>query len=129
MIFPTRLLQKVRKEMSNHQFTYNPLLAGLDEIRSSWGWFVTIGIMLLVAGAICLLGSVAATFATVLVVGWLLLFGGLAALVHAFSVRTWSGFFLYFLTALFRGFTGYLLIRYPGTGAVGLTLLLACLFI
>ena len=115
--------------MSNNQFTYNPLLAGLDEIRSSWGWFVALGIMLVVAGAICLLGSVAATFATVFVVGWLLLFSGVVALVHAFSIRTGSGFFLYFLTALLRGFTGYLLIRYPGSGAVALTLLLASLFI
>jgi len=42
---------------------------------------------------------------------------------------TWSGFFLFLLSALFRGFTGYLLVRYPVAGAEGLTLVLASFFI
>jgi uncharacterized membrane protein HdeD (DUF308 family) len=115
--------------MSTNQFTYNPFVAGINEIRSSWGWFLTAGIGLLVLGAICIIGSVAATFATILVVGWLLLFGGVVALVHAFRMRTWSGFFLYFVTALLRGFTGYLLIRYPLAGALTFTLVLALFFV
>ena len=115
--------------MSTNQFTYNPFVAGIKEIRSSWGWFLTAGIGLLVLGAICIIGSVAATFATILVVGWLLLFGGVVALVHAFRMRTWSGFFLFFVTALLRGFTGYLLIRYPLAGAVAFTLVLASFFV
>jgi uncharacterized membrane protein HdeD (DUF308 family) len=115
--------------MSTNQFTYNPFVAGINEIRSSWGWFLTAGIGLLVLGAICIIGSVAATFATILVVGWLLLFGGVVALIHAFRMRTWSGFFLYFVTALLRGFTGYLLIRYPLAGALTFTLVLALFFV
>jgi uncharacterized membrane protein HdeD (DUF308 family) len=115
--------------MSTNQFTYNPFVAGINEIRSSWGWFLAAGIGLLVLGAICIIGSVAATFATILVVGWLLLFGGVVALVHAFRMRTWSGFFLYFVTALLRGFTGYLLIRYPLAGALTFTLVLALFFV
>jgi uncharacterized membrane protein HdeD (DUF308 family) len=115
--------------MSTNQFTYNPFVAGINEIRSSWGWFLAAGIGLLVLGAICIIGSVAATFATILVVGWLLLFGGVVALVHAFRMRTWSGFFPYFVTALLRGFTGYLLIRYPLAGALTFTLVLALFFV
>jgi uncharacterized membrane protein HdeD (DUF308 family) len=41
----------------------------------------------------------------------------------------WSGFFLYLLSAIFRGFTGYLLIRYPLAGAASLTLILASFFV
>src|SRR5262249_49589538 len=41
----------------------------------------------------------------------------------------WRGSLLHVLGALLRGFTGYLLIRYPGTGAVALTLVLASFFI
>jgi uncharacterized membrane protein HdeD (DUF308 family) len=51
------------------------------------------------------------------------------ALVHAFRTRTWSGFFLYLLSAVLRLVTGFLLIRYPLIGALTLTLLLASLFI
>jgi uncharacterized membrane protein HdeD (DUF308 family) len=107
----------------------NPFLAGINEIRSSWGWFLILGMLFMAFGAICIVGNITATFATVLVFGWLLLVGGIFALVQAFRVHTWSGFFLYFLSALLRGFTGYLLIRYPDVGAAGLTLILASFFI
>ena len=108
--------------------TYNPLIAGVEEIRRSWGWFLALGILLMILGMACITFDVTATFATVLVFGWLLLIGGIFALVHAFT-RNWSGFFLYLLSALFRGFTGYLLVRYPLVGAESLTLVLASFFI
>ena len=54
---------------------------------------------------------------------------GIVTLVHAFQTRTWSGFLLYLLSALLRIFTGFMLIRFPLGGALGLTVLLALLFI
>lgn len=115
--------------MSRDEFGENPFFAGINEIRSSWGWLLAFGILLTLCGAICIVGNVTATFATVLVFGWFLLVGGVFALIQAFRVHTWSGFFLYFLSALFRGFTGYLLIRYPDSGAAALTMILASFFI
>lgn len=115
--------------MSTNQFAYDPFLATAEEIRRSWSWFLTVGILLLVFGAICIVGNVTATFATVFALGWLMLGAGVVSLVHAFRVRTWSGFFLLLLTAVLRGVTGYLLIRYPLAGAAGLTLILASFFI
>ena len=115
--------------MSRNELAQNPLLSGMEEIRNSWGWFLALGILLMLLGAICIIGDVTATFATVLVFGWLLLISGIVALVHAFSTRNWSGFFLNLLSALFRGFTGYLLIRYPLAGAASLTLILASFFV
>ncbi|HXJ93005.1 MAG TPA: HdeD family acid-resistance protein [Terriglobia bacterium] len=111
------------------EFVNGPIIADLSEIRRSWGWFLALGILFVLFGAVCIIGDVTATFATVLFFGWLLLFSGVVGLVHAFGTRTWSGFFFYLLSALFRGFTGYLLIRYPGAGAAGLTLLLASFFV
>jgi len=107
----------------------NPLIAGLESVRRSWGWFLALGILLTVLGVACIVFDVTATFATVLVFGWLLFISGIFALVQAFFIGTWSGFFLYLLSALFRGFTGYLLIRYPLAGAETLTLVLASFFI
>ena len=115
--------------MSRNELGQNPLLAGMEEIRNSWGWFLVLGILLILLGAICIIGDVTATFATVLIFGWLLLISGIVALVHVFGTRNWSGFFLYLLSALFRGFTGYLLIRYPLAGAASLTLILASFFV
>ena len=111
------------------EFGYNPLATRIEEVRSSWGWFLALGIMFVLLGAVCVIGNVAATFTTVLLVGWMLLLSGIFALVHAFRTHTWQGFLLSLLSALFRGFTGYLLIRYPLAGAAGLTLILASFFI
>jgi uncharacterized membrane protein HdeD (DUF308 family) len=121
-------LEKKEGPMSR-EFAENPFLAGLDEIRNSWGWFLGLGILLMLLGAVCIIGDVTATFATVLFFGWLLLISGIVALVQAFSTRNWSGFFLHLLSALFRGFTGYLLVRYPLAGAASLTLILASFFV
>ena len=63
------------------------------------------------------------------VFGWLLLIGGIFALIQSFTTGTWSGFFILLLTALFRGFTGYLLVRYPVMGAESLTIVLASFLI
>jgi len=107
------------------RFGYNPLAAGIEEVRSSWGWFLALGILLIILGAVCVIGDVSATFTTVLVFGWVLLFSGIFGLVQALRTHSWQGFLSSLLSALFRGFAGYLLIRYPLTGAVSLTLILA----
>lgn len=112
------------------QFGFGGSLAsGINRIRNSWGWFMTLGILLILLGAVCIIADVTATFATVLVFGWFLLISGIVALVHAFRVNSWNGFFLYLLSALFRGFTGYVMIRYPLAGALALTFVLASFFI
>ncbi|HUK01464.1 MAG TPA: HdeD family acid-resistance protein [Steroidobacteraceae bacterium] len=103
--------------------------ADLEEIHSSWGWFVALGIALIVLGVAGIIYDVTATLATVLAFGWLLIVGAVVSLIQAFRVHNWSGFFLYLLSALLRGFTGYLLIRYPLTGEISLTLVLASFFI
>lgn len=115
--------------MSANRSLENPFLAGLEEIRSSWGWFLTLGILLMICGAVCIVGATTATFVTVVFFGWLLIFGAVLALVQAFRTRNWSGFFLYFLSALLRGVTGYFLVRYPLAGAAGLTMILAAFFV
>jgi uncharacterized membrane protein HdeD (DUF308 family) len=90
---------------------------------------MALGIGLILLGVLCIAADVAATFATVFVFGWLLLIGGIIDLVHAFRFHTTSGFLGTLLSGLLRGLTGFLLLRYPGAGAVALTLVLASFFI
>jgi uncharacterized membrane protein HdeD (DUF308 family) len=111
------------------EFTYDPLVAGIEKFRESWGWFLVLGIVLAVLGVCCVTFNLIATVTTVLVFGWLLLISGVFQLVQAFRAGRWSGFPLYLLSALFRGFTGFLLIRYPVMGAEALTVVLASFFI
>ena len=107
----------------------NPVLEGMAELRSSWGWFLAFGLLSVMLGFACIAFNVSATFATVLVFGWVLLIGGVLAFIQAFRTGARHGFFLYLLSAIFRGVTGFLLIRYPVAGAETLTLLLASFLI
>jgi len=115
--------------MSPNTSLSGSIAAGLDQVHDSWGWFVVLGIALIVLGGVCLMADVTATLATVLTFGWLLMVSAVFALIQAFRVRQWSGFFLYLLSALLRGVTGYLLIRYPLTGEFSLTVILASFFV
>lgn len=111
------------------KLTYVPVIDGIEKIRLSWGWFLVLGIALAVLGVCCVAFAVTATVGTVLVFGWLLLISALFQFFQAFRTGTWSGSALHLLSALFRGFTGCLLIRYPVMGAEALTVVLASFFI
>jgi uncharacterized membrane protein HdeD (DUF308 family) len=115
--------------MPNNYLRDNPIVAGINSIRSSWGWFFAGGILLTLLGVGCILYNVTATFATVMALGWLFIFSAAIAMVQAFQMRSWGGFFPYFLSAVFRGFTGFLLLRYTFEGAFALTLVLASFFV
>jgi len=104
-------------------------MSGLEEIRKSWGWFLALGILLIILGLVCVGTAHTATTASMLILGWILVLSGVVWLVNAFRVLGWGGFFLYFLNAIIRGFVGYLLIRHPHVGAEGITLLVASLFV
>jgi uncharacterized membrane protein HdeD (DUF308 family) len=93
------------------------------------GWVIFAGITLLVLGTAAVIYDVTATLASVLLFGWLLMIAGFMQIVHAFQVRTWSGFFLYLLDGIIRATVGTLLVAYPGSGALTLTLVLSFYFI
>ena len=96
--------------MSNNFLTDNPLAAGVNEIRSYWGRFTALGILFMVSGLFCIFYSGIVTAATVLVLGWMLLFSGIVSLIQSFWIRNWSGFFLFFLNALVQGVLGSLFV-------------------
>jgi uncharacterized membrane protein HdeD (DUF308 family) len=104
-------------------------VAGLEQVRKSWGWFLAFGILLTVLGAMCVVKSQTATTFSILAFGWVLAISGVLWLVNSVWAFSWHGFFLYLLNAIIRGVTGYLLIRHPDAGAAGVTMLLASLFI
>ena len=103
--------------------------SGLEEIRKSWGWFLTFGIFLMILGTVCIGKAQTATTFSILALGWVLAISGVVWLVSALQAWNWGGFFVYLLNAIIRGVTWYLLIRHPDAGAEGVTLLLASLFI
>ena len=106
---------------------YNQVFTGMEAIRQSWGWFLFLGIALIILGVVSIVFDVTLTLSTAVIFGWFLLIGGIVD----FPIRTgtWSGFFLYLLSSLLRAVTGCLLLAYPRMGAESLTLLLSSYFI
>jgi uncharacterized membrane protein HdeD (DUF308 family) len=92
-------------------------------------WVIFAGIAMLVLGTAAILYDVTATLVSVFLFGWLLMLAGIMQIVHAFQVRAWSGFFLYLLDGIIRATVGTLLVIYPGSGALTLTLVLSFYFI
>jgi uncharacterized membrane protein HdeD (DUF308 family) len=107
----------------------NAFMAGIEEVGKSWGWLLALGTLLMVLGIVCVGTARTATTVSVFAFGWILVFSGLIWFVSAFQARSWGGVFLYMLNAIIRGATGYVLLRHPDAGAVGITMLLAVVFI
>ncbi len=105
-----------------------PQLMDLQEFRQNWGWFLALGLILIVFGSIALGSSVLATVASVFFFGWLLLLMGLIEAVQAFWQRKWGGLFLHLLSGILTGVVGLILVANPGAGALVLTLILAVFF-
>src|SRR5579862_7756133 len=103
--------------------------AGGDSAGSVRGWVIFAGVTMLVIGTAAIIYDVTTTLASVFLFGWLLMLAGVMQIVHAFRVRTWSGFFLYLLDGIIRATVGTLLAMYPGSGALTLTLVLSLYFI
>jgi uncharacterized membrane protein HdeD (DUF308 family) len=61
--------------------------------------------------------------------GWLLIVGGIAQMVHAFYTQKWSEFLLSLLIGAFYLVVGGWLAFIPFAGVISLTLLLAVMFI
>jgi len=112
--------------MTTHTMTAD-MFGGGDSAKSYRGWIIFAGIAMLLTGTAAVIYNVTATFASVIAFGWLLLLAGATQIVHAFQVRSWSGFFLYLLDGIIRAAVGTMLVIYPGAEA--LTLVLSLYFI
>jgi uncharacterized membrane protein HdeD (DUF308 family) len=94
-------------------------------MRHRWGWFVALGIALIVLGAIAFFNTLLATVASVYTVAILMLIGGAAQIAHAFGVKTWSGFFWWLGAGVIYALGGLFALFNPLLASAILTLLLA----
>ena len=69
------------------------LLASRRLVAEKWGWFLALGIVLILVGFAAIVWPFPATVAAKVVLGWLFLVGGVVMIIHAFSTQAWSGFF------------------------------------
>jgi uncharacterized membrane protein HdeD (DUF308 family) len=97
----------------------------MDVLQKGWKWLLGLGILLVVLGLLLIAAPVVGTLAVAVLIGWFLIIGGIAQIVHAFMEQRWSGFLLELLSGILYGAVGLLLLVYPLAGVEALTLLLA----
>jgi uncharacterized membrane protein HdeD (DUF308 family) len=100
-----------------------------NAIHAHWGLFLGEGIILLVLGAAAIIVPVVATLAFTLVIGWLFLISGGVGLVTTFWMRNAPGFWWALLSAVVAIAAGIILIRWPISGTLSLTLVLIAFFL
>ena len=105
------------------------LLVSMGELHKHRGWFLALGIGLIVLGIIALGYDVVTTALSVVLFGWLLVLGGILEIIHAFSTHRWGGFFLNFIAGLLTAVAGVLFVSHPLVGALTLTLFLGAFFL
>ncbi len=97
-------------------------------IREHWVLFLVEGIVLVVLGILAIVVPVIATLAVAIFLGWLFLISGIVGLVTTFMARKMPGFWWALLSAVLAIAAGLVLLAWPVSGAVSLTLLLIVFF-
>ncbi|HVN69707.1 MAG TPA: DUF308 domain-containing protein [Candidatus Binatia bacterium] len=102
----------------------------IHEGKQNWGWYMALGIALIVVGFVAI-GSdvVGATLASMIVLGALILVAGIAQIAGAFVARGAGNIILLLLVGILDIVVGWMLIQHPDVGALTTTLLLATLFV
>ena len=105
------------------------IIKATPELIHNWGWFLVFGIVLLLLGVAAVIRSVAATVASMVFFGWLLMFAGIIEFVDAFMVGQWAGFFLHLLAAILFGVVGVQMLLKPVISAEAVTFLMSTFFL
>jgi len=96
----------------------------VNSLRAHWKFFLIEGIVLLILGAIAVGLPPVATVAVELFIGWLILLSGLLGLVMTFQTRGSPGFGWSLLSALLGIVVGVVLLIWPLSGVLSLTVML-----
>ena len=93
-------------------------------LHAHWRLFLTEGIILLALGVLAIVVPPIATIAVEVLIGWLLALSGIVGLVATLRMRAAPGFWWSMVSAVLGIVAGIVLLRWPLSGAVSLTLIL-----
>jgi uncharacterized membrane protein HdeD (DUF308 family) len=97
-------------------------------VRDKRGWFIALGIIMILIGTAAILSPYIATISVKIFLGWFLVIGGVAQVIHAFWAKDWGGFFWQLIVGLLEAFAGLFLLVYPVAGIIALTIYVAAVF-
>src|ERR1700684_3226952 len=116
--------------MSTNQTDIARLRAAVSaSLHAHWQLFLIEGIVLLVLGLAAIVLPLIATVAVAIIIGWLLLVSGIVGLIATFRMRQAPGFVWSLLSAVLGIAVGVLLLWWPLSGVLSLTVLLTVFFV
>ena len=104
-------------------------IAVATSLHVHWLLFLVEGIVLLGLGLAAIVLPLIATFAVEIIIGWLLLISGIVGLISTFRMRRTPGLWWSLLSAILGIAVGVMLLRWPLSGALSLTLVLTVFFV
>lgn len=95
-----------------------------ESLHAHWGIFLIEGIVLILLGLLAIALPMLATLAVAILIGWLLLVSGSMGLITSIWMRRAPGFLWSLLSALLGVAAGVVLLWWPVSGALSLTVIL-----
>jgi uncharacterized membrane protein HdeD (DUF308 family) len=98
-------------------------------IHEHWGLFLAEGIILVLLGIAAIVLPPIATLAFTIIIGWVFLISGVVGLFTTFWARHVAGFWWSLISAIIGIAAGVVLLLWPITGTLSLTLVLIAFFV
>ena len=98
-------------------------------IHAHWGLFLAEGIVLVILGLAAIILPPIATVAFTIIIGWIFLVSGIVGLITTFWARYTPGFWWSLISAIIGIAAGIVLLIWPLSGAISLTLVLIAFFV
>jgi len=114
--------------MTDTSNTNASLGGAIHAITGKWGWFVALGIGELILGGIASVNLMAASLASVLVIGATMAVAGIFQIVHAFSMHGLRGFLFWLLAGIVYAVAGAIILYDPVLASFTLSLVV-CVFL
>jgi uncharacterized membrane protein HdeD (DUF308 family) len=92
-------------------------ISDFSRVHQKWIWLLLLGIAFIVLG-VSFVFAPAATLASVMVFGWIVITGGIVEGVQSFYARRWQGVFLHLIAGLLGILVGFLIVTHPIAGAL-----------
>jgi uncharacterized membrane protein HdeD (DUF308 family) len=112
-------------------FSHAPSIAPIDTspVRTRRDWFVGLGALFVLLGLLAMLLPFVSSLITTVVLGWLMMLAGVSEGYHALRNRAWGGSGWELASAAVQILAGALVVGFPLTGKLVLTLILAAYFV
>ncbi|WP_194273830.1 MULTISPECIES: HdeD family acid-resistance protein [Rhizobium] len=102
---------------------------GIKHVEENWGWFVALGVGLLIAGGIASANLFLSTLASIIYIAAMMLAGGVMQVLHGFLSHGWKRRAIYVLGGILYAVASAFIISDPVLSAVGISFVIGVLLV